>query len=444
MTQRLFCLTALVLLVGGGPVWAQPDEIARLRAELVSQQKVISQLLSRLDALEKNVSQAVTKEDLEEEAKTQQESVNSLRETLLGKVNVSGYSNFRYFNDDSHTPSAFQLNNLGLILGKQLGRFSFLTELELQNVPHHGETAEAEGEEGHSEAATGDISGEGQVAVENAWMEYNHNRHLNVRAGKQLSPQYWWQNRYPNLTYSTDLPIHLRELFPPELVGVMVRGTVAKPVGASEFGVGYSLYASNNEVEGNSQADLRDGKAWGGRVQLRFPTGGVVKRFDVAGDIYRGRTGHGLVAEEHEDEDEEGEDEEGDDEDHEGEEHEGPELAEDNVVGFEAQLEVSRFLFNGEWARGESQGLIRTGYYVQPAVRLSPDWLTFYRLEQVKSPRILRAERRHLAGVNYRPFSQVALKFEYYRSVPLSVSFIESEHERKPFNGFATAAVFFF
>ena len=66
-------------------------------------------------------------------------------------------------------------------------------ELELQNVPHHPEIAtELEEEEEHSEAeegAEGDVSGEGQVAVENAWMEYNHNRLFSVRVGKQLSPQ---------------------------------------------------------------------------------------------------------------------------------------------------------------------------------------------------------------------------------------------------------------
>jgi hypothetical protein len=321
-------------------------------------------------------------------------------------------------------PSAFQLDHLGLIFGKQLGRFNFLAELELSNVPHHAESVEVhdegeEGEEGedgdaHVEEAS-DISGEGQVAVENAWMEYSHNAYFNVRAGKQLSPQYWWQHRYPNLTYSTTMPIYLRELFPPELVGVMVRGQVARPIGNSEFGIGYSLYAANNNFEGNSQADLRTGKSWGGRVQVRFPTSGVLRRLDVAADIYRGRTSH-----------------------------EGNELSDDDVEGFEGQLEVSRFLLHGEYARGESDEQRRTGFYLQPAVQLHSDWVSFYRVEQLESPRLQRAERRHLFGVNYRPFAQVALKAEYYRSIPLDRSFIRIEGERMKFNGFATAAVFFF
>ena len=412
--KRTFCLAAIAFIAVSRPAWAQQDEIARLRAELVNQQAVITRLLQRVDDLEKKQSTAVTKDDLEQEIKTEQDSVNSLRETLLGKVNVNGYNNFRYFNDGSETHNAFQQDHLGLLLGKQLGRFSFFAELELQNAPHHPQAETAHADDTASKAAA-DISGEGQVAVENGWMQYDQNRYLGVRVGKQLSPQYWWQNHYPNLTYSTDLPIYLRELFPPELVGVTVQGGAAKPVGASEFGVGYKFYVANNDFEGNSLTDLRDGKAWGGRLQARFPTSGALKRFDVAGDVYQGHVG--ML---------------------------GGELADDKVSGFEEQLEVSRFLLNSEYARGRSEGSVRSGFYVQPAVRLQDNWLTFYRVEELQSPRLQRAERRHLAGVNYRPFSQIALKLEYYRSVPLVRPFILSDEERKSFNGFATAAVFFF
>ena len=412
--KRTLCLAAIVFVAVSRPAWAQQDEIARLRAELVNQQAVIAQLLQRVNDLERKQVVAVTRDDLEQEAKTQQDSVNSVRETLLGKVNVNGYYNFRFFNDGSEAHNAFQQDHLGLLFGKQLGRFSFFAELELQNAPHHPEaSAEVSGHEASTVRA--DISGEGQVAVENGWMEYNQNRYLGIRAGKQLSPQYWWQNHYPNLTYSTDLPIYLRELFPPELVGVTVQGAAAKPMGTSEFGLGYKFYLANNDFEGNNLTDLRNGKAWGGRVQVRFPASGALKRLDVAGDVYRGHAGRV-----------------------------GEELAEDNVAGFEEQLEVGRFSLNSEYARGRSEGSTRSGYYVQPAVRLHSDWLTFYRAEQLESPRLQRAEVRHLAGINYRPYPQIGLKLEYYRSVPLNRSFITSDEERKSFNGFATAAVFFF
>jgi hypothetical protein len=424
---------AIALLVAASPALAQQDELAKLRAEIAAQQAAMAKLLARLDALEKQIAGAATKEELEDEATTQQDSVNSLRESINSRVNVSGYSNFRFHTEEPDAPAAFQLDHLGLILSKQRRRFSFLAEIEFQNMPHHAESVgagddhgegeegeEGEGEEGeegeehHAEEA-GDLSGEGQVAVENAWMEYNHNRYFNVRVGKQLSPQYWWQHRYPNLTYSTTMPIYLRELFPPELIGVTVRGEVARPAGNSEFGVGYQVYVSNNNFEGHDQEDLRNGKAWGARVQVRFPTNDVLKRLEVAADMYRGQSAF-----------------------------EGTELEDDDVNGFEGQLEISRLMVNGEYARGESQGVTRTGYYFQPAVQLHQDWIGFYRLEQLESPRLQRAERRHLAGLNYRPFAQVAVKGEWYRSIPLERSFIIGESERKAFNAFAAAAVFFF
>jgi hypothetical protein len=424
--KRSFWLAALLVVATGRPTMAQQNELAALRAELARQQATIAQLLQRIDALEKKQSAppSASRQDLQEDIKAQQDEVNSLREIVTGKVNLNGYYNFRFSADGSEIPNAFQQHHLGVLMAKQLGRFGFLMELELQNVPHHPEIVPVEdGEgEGHAEGEgaehteiTTDISGEGQVAVENAWMEYNHNRFFTLRVGKQLSPQYWWQNHYPNLTYSTALPIYLRELFPAELVGVMVQGTAARPAGTSEFGLNYKVYVANNNFEGNSRTDLRDGKSWGGRLQARFPTGGAIRRFDVAADLYRGHVG--LT---------------------------NQELAEDNVFGFEGQIEIVRFLLNTEYARGESLGQTRSGYYLQPAIRLSEDWLTFYRAEQLLSPRVQRAERRHIAGINYRPHPQIALKAEYYRSVPLNRDFIHSDEARKPFNGLATAAVFFF
>src|ERR671910_55774 len=95
------------------------------------------------------------------------------------------------------------------------------------------------------------------------------------------------------------------------------------------------------------------------------------------------------------------------------------EHAEDNVFGFETQVEVSQFLLQTEWARGKSLGQTRTGYYLQPALRIDEDWLAFYRLEQLESPRIRRAERRHLAGLNFRTYPQIAFKGEALRSQAL-------------------------
>jgi len=135
--KRTLVFLAVALLFCVAPASAQPNELAELKAQLLAQQTAIQQLLNRIAVLEKQQAATVTKPDLERQEQAQDDAVNSMRETLLGKVNLSGYYNFRAFADGSETPAAFQQHHLGLILGKQLGRFSFFTELELQNIPHH-------------------------------------------------------------------------------------------------------------------------------------------------------------------------------------------------------------------------------------------------------------------------------------------------------------------
>jgi hypothetical protein len=215
MKRILLLMMAIVLAASTPPLWAQQNELAAMRAEIAQQQVVIAQLLKRIEALEKQpVLQADVVQDLQDDIKAQEDSVGSLRDSINSRVNLNGYYNFRFSVDGADEPMAFQQHNLGVLMAKQLGKFNFLMELELQNVPHHSEIT-PEGEEAEhtesEEGGEGDISGEGEVAVESAWMEYNHNRLLSVRVGKQLSPQYWWQHRYPNLTLSTALPIYLRK-----------------------------------------------------------------------------------------------------------------------------------------------------------------------------------------------------------------------------------------
>src|SRR5215212_4295721 len=166
MKRTLVFLAVLVALCAT-PASAQPNELAELKAQLLAQQAAIQQLLDRIAVLEKQQAANESKPDVERQEQAQDDAVNSLRDTLLGKVNLSGYYNFRAFADGSDTPAAFQQHHLGLILGKQLGRFSFFTELELQNIPHHPEISETG--ESSGEMSTADLSGEGQVSVENAW-----------------------------------------------------------------------------------------------------------------------------------------------------------------------------------------------------------------------------------------------------------------------------------
>ena len=275
-------------------------------------------------------------------------------------------------------------------------------ELELQNVPHHPEIVPEEGEErrrrrrgrsrrnGHQRRRPGG----GRERVDGIQSQPL----LNVRVGKQLSPQYWWQNHYPNLTSRRPRPIYLRELFPAELVGVMVQGSAATPVGSSEFGVGYKFYVGEQQLRGQQPG----GSAR--RQVVGRPRPGAVPDGRRIAAVRRGR--RHLPRPRRAD---------------------GQELAEDNVVGFEGQLEISSFLF-----RPNRRGASRSGRRAPATTcsRRGASMRTGSRstaLEQLESPRIQRAERRHLAGLNYRPYPQIALKGEFYRSQPLERDFIHSE-----------------
>ncbi len=118
--KRSFWLALVALVAFSQPAWAQQDDVTRLRAELQRQQEIIGQLLKRLDDLEKKQALTATNEELKQEAQTQQEAVESVRESLLSRVNLNGYYNFRLAADESPEPFAFQQHHLGLLLSKQL------------------------------------------------------------------------------------------------------------------------------------------------------------------------------------------------------------------------------------------------------------------------------------------------------------------------------------
>ena len=222
--KRSFWLAADGLVAISRPAWAQQDDVARLRAELANQQAIIGQLIKRLDDLEKKAGAVTTNEELKEEAKTQQEAVESVRETLLSRVNLNGYYNFRFSADESPTPVRLPAASSRPAPGKaaraiQLPDGARAPERARITLRSAG-TGGTGGRGAFGRRASGrrdgtDVSGEGQVAVENAWMEYTHNRYLNVRVGKQLSPAVLVAEPLPepDATRPTQ-PIYLRELFP--------------------------------------------------------------------------------------------------------------------------------------------------------------------------------------------------------------------------------------
>ena len=406
MKRILSCVIVLGLAMGG-TAHAQQDELAAVKAELLKQQEIIAGLMKKVEELEKKQATVATRDDLERETHSQQERVNSMEEQLLSKANLTGYYAIEYINSDSPAAGAFRQHFLSFFVSKQINHWSFFTETEFEYAPHF------DGSGRELETAAGEIK------IENAWMEYNHNRHFNVRVGKQLFPQYWQTYHYPSLTFSTQRPINAEAtLFPREFVGAMMYGSASAPMGASEVAVGYKVYVGNNQVPDSGRKDQTDSKAVGAKLQFQFPTAGRLKKFDVAADLYRGKLSN-----------------------------EEATLATDTIWGLDAQIEVDRFLFFGEYARGSSLGTARYGYYLQPALRLAPQWVAFYRNERVDDPQPIRGGTigtRHVTGINFRPVPQISFKGEYFRTLPRLRALSPSDPKNKPTNGVATSLVFFF
>ena len=244
-------------------------------------------------------------------------------------------------------------------------------------------------------------------------MEYNHNRFLSVRVGKQLSPQYWWQNHYPNLTLSTDssdLPArvvpggaHRRHWCKGRR-----RGLSASPSSASAT----SSMSPTTTSRATARPTCSDGKSWGARGQVRLPTGGALRRFDVAADIYRGHIGLGRQHAR-------------------GRQRHRLRNASSKCRSFSCRQ-------NGRGANRSSRRA-RDTTCSRPSVSTKTGSRSIA-LEQLESPRIQRAERRHLAGMNYRPYPQIAFKGGVVPVAAAGARFIhaeEGDEESKPFNGFA-------
>lgn len=405
--KRILSSVIVLSLAVGGTAHAQQDELAAVKAELLRQQEIVAGLMKKVEELESKQTAVPVREDLQQEVDSQQERLNSLDEQLLSKANLTGYYAFEYINSDAPVAGAFRQHFLSFFVSKQINHWTFFSETEFEYAPHFDGSAR--------EIETAD----GEIKVENAWMEYNHNRHVNVRVGKQLFPQYYQTYHYPSLTFSTQRPINVEgTLFPREFVGAMIYGSASAPVGASEVAVGYKVYVANNQVPDFGRKDQTDSKALGAKLQFQFPAAGRLKKFDVAADVYRGK----LTNEE-------------------------AKLASDTVWGLDTQIELDRFLFFGEYARGSSLGTERYGYYLQPGIRLTPQWVTFYRNERLDDPQPIRGGTvgtRHVTGINFRPVPQISFKGEYFRTLPRLRVLSPSDPKNQPTNGFAASLVFFF
>jgi len=160
----------------------------------------------------------------------------------FGTVSVGGYADIEFENFQSKH-STFDQHRFILNVGAELGeRLRFYSEYEIE---HGGPNA----------------AGGGEAKVEQAWMDYLINKHINVRVGAILVP-FGRYNLYhdSDLQDLTDRPLVNRDIIPTTWTesGAGLYGEFNPKIGEYEdLVVGYEFYFINGLTDGFNDTGLR-------------------------------------------------------------------------------------------------------------------------------------------------------------------------------------------
>ncbi len=153
-------------------------------------------------------------------------------------INVGSYATASLDNHPD-TPPRLALDALSLFVWWDgQGRWKFFSELEYENLLYT--EAYAKGENGY-------------LSLERLYVEYALSDSANVRAGKFLTPIGRWNLIHATpLVWTTSRPLATQYLFPTNMSGVMVSGSLAN----FGRGIDYSFYESTgNEIRPNPALD---------------------------------------------------------------------------------------------------------------------------------------------------------------------------------------------
>ncbi|MBI5136879.1 MAG: hypothetical protein HZA24_06020 [Nitrospirae bacterium] len=298
-----------------------------------------------------------TVDTLKDEVARLRADLDTLLDVRLERQLLSGYFDFDYVTDNKAvSPGHFRAHHLSLFVTRQWRHARMFSEVEFEDGADHAGSGAG-------------VTGDGQVKLENAWVEYNHGGAVNLRAGKLFLPQYWNVNHYPTTVLTTQRPLMVRAVFPADITGVMLHGTAF----SGDVGYGYRLYTGNGQGPNPSATDDNENKAVGLHLTLHLgDTLPGVSRLDLALTGYSERTAAGAH----------------------------------DIHGAEAQLDAGRLGLLAEYAAGAEADT--EGFYVQPAWRLTGTLFGVYRYDYLDDG--ARAVVRHTAGVDWRPVPNLSLK----------------------------------
>lgn len=260
MKGRSLCAAILFVAVVlfGGTAWASDIDV--LRSEMQNLRRdyeaKIGELQDRINTMESTQNEQIAEiEEIMEEQFLTMEYVGRydgpfekggliIRDhSGFAAVSVGGYMGHE-FEDFENTNSTFDQHRWIINIGAELGeRLRFYSELEIEH--------------GGPQSANGD----GEVKVEQAWIDYLIYDWLNVRAGALLVP-FGRYNLYhdSDLQDLTDRPLVARDIIPTTWTesGAGLWGEFNPVIGEYEdLNIGYEVYVINGLDDGFNDGGLR-------------------------------------------------------------------------------------------------------------------------------------------------------------------------------------------
>lgn len=278
-------------------------------------------------------------------------------------LSLGGYATASY-EDLQHAPSRVALDNLSLFVWWQgEGRWKFFSELDYENVLASN-SAGQEGEERY-------------LALERLYLDYDVTDTATLRAGKFLTPIGRWNLIHATpLVWTTSRPLTTTRIFPTNVTGLMLYGTLP----AVATGFEYTLYGSRgNEIRPNPGIDTFD-EVFGAHATLPVSS--------------EGQVGFSLAMFEQEDDPDETR----------------------QIAGLDFVWARNRYEFSAEAAyRFSEKGHLRDerGAFGQLVVPLAEKTYAVGRYEVYQPAGATQATQLFVAGLNYRYTPAVVLKAEW-------------------------------
>lgn len=257
MEDILMRIWVLLIVVAMQPAFAAPatpseETDLKRRVQLLEQQN--EKLKKSFDAFVTSVTEKI------EDGALAQDSALELEKHIHTKLLASGYADVEYRNSSTVGESpGFRIHHFSLILTKEIDdHWRTFAEIEYEDAPR------VEFESG-SPSCQGECSG--RIFLEAMNVDYSPSDLIGVRFGRFFTPTGIWSiDHYPPFVTTQERPLHIRNIFPQLVDGILLHGTLPY----DELFFKYDVYAGNGESS-NAHRDDNDTKSLGLRAAATLP-----------------------------------------------------------------------------------------------------------------------------------------------------------------------------